>query len=332
MNLDKEIIYKIVKDFIYNNPNYDNRSIIETFSGRFAMITDLDITQLEYNDNPTDTPFDMYGSQYVPGTGGYINVWVKIIYGSDSRPTNKREFLRILYPHYLSEVRNASLSNMGITISDKIKKSLDSYLEFDSSDLFIPDLTKVFGGAIRDIIADMPIHDIDIISAPRSLKRLESILESKGYHYVEGLNPKDLSSVYTDIKVICEPRTYIKDRKIVQIIRPSGDATKLLRYSESMDRLISNVDISCCGVSYDGTNLIENVKDAILHCRNKVYKVNFAAEMTHRNRLDHRKAKLNDRGWEEIEGGVATHRDIKIDEVLKSDTYKDGYYDHIKAW
>lgn len=331
MNLDKEIIYKIVKDFIYNNPNYDNRSIIDTFSGRFSMITELDITQLEYNNNPTDTPFDMYGAQYVPGTGGYINVWVNIIYGLDSRPTNKREFLRIHYSNYLSEVRNKSLSNMGITISDKIKLSLDSYLEFDSSELFRPDLVKVFGGAIRDIIADMPIHDVDIISASRSAKRLETILESNGYHYVEGLNPKDLSSVYTDIKIICEPRTYIKGRKIVQIIRPSGDATMLMSYEKSIDRLISNVDISCCGVSYDGTNLIENVQDAILHCRNKVYKVNHG-EMTHRNRLQHRKAKLESRGWEQIEGGVATHRDIKIDEVLKSDAYKDGYYEHIKAW
>jgi hypothetical protein len=295
------------------------------------MIADFEFTQLEYIQNPTDTPFDMYGVQYVPGTNGYINVWVNIIYNG-TRPVNKREFLRILYSNYLSEVRNNSLSNMGITIADKIKLSLDSYLEFDSSELFRPDLVKVFGGAIRDIIADMPIHDVDIISASRSAKRLETILESSGYHYVDGLNPKDLSSVYTDIKIICEPRTYIKGRKIVQVIRPSGDATTLLSYKDSMNRLISNVDISCCGVSYDGSNLIENVQDAILHCRNKVYKVNYGAQMAHKNRLMHRKAKLEDRGWEQIEGGVATHRDIKIDEILRSDTYKDGYYDHIKAW
>ena len=331
MNLDKNIIYKIVKDFIYSSPNYDN-SVIDRFSGKFSVITEIDITQIEYNDIPTDTPYDMYGAQYIPGTGGYINVWVNIIYGDNLRPTNKREFLRILYTSYLSEFRDISLSSMNISITDKIKSSLDAYLEFDSSDIFVPDLTRVFGGAIRDIIADMPIHDIDIISASRSAKRLELILESKGYHYVEGLNPKDLSSVYTDIKVICEPRTYLKGKKIVQVIRPSGTATTLMNYRESMNRLISNVDISCCGVSYDGSNLIENVKDAILHCRNKVYRVNYSAEMSHKNRLQHRIAKLDDRGWDQIDSGVVAHRDLKIDEIFKTDTYKDGYYEHIKAW
>ncbi len=216
-------------------------------------------------------------------------------------------------------------------IANKIKSSLDEYLEFDSSELFVPDITKVFGGAIRDIIANMPIHDVDIICASRSAKMLDSILKNNGYHCVDGLIPKDLSSVYTDIKIICEPKTYIKGIKIVQVIKPSGAATQLNNYIDSIERLISNVDISCCGVSYDGVGLVENVPDAILHCRNKVYKVNNGAEMLNK-RLIHRKAKLEDRGWEEIEGGILNNRDIKIDEVLKADAYEDGYYDHIKSW
>jgi hypothetical protein len=330
MNLDKDIIYKIVKNFIYN-PDYDPQPrIVGSIRDSISMISDFEFTQLEYIQNPTDTPFDMYGVQYVPGTNGYINVWVNIIY-SGTRPADKREFLRVHYTSYLSELREKKLSNMGITIADKIKMSLDSYLEFNSSELFRPDLTRVFGGAIRDIIADMPIHDVDIMCASRSAKRLDLILKDNGYHYVDGLNPKDLSSIYTDIKVITEPKTYIKGTKIIQIIKPSKGSSDE-GYIDSIERLISNVDISCCGVSYDGVSLTENVQDSILHCRNKVFKINRSAQMIHNNRIIHRVAKLESRGWVQIEGDVSSNRDVKLDELFKEDSYKDGYYEHIKGW
>lgn len=223
---------------------------------------------------------------------------------------------------------------MCLTISDKIKSSLSEYLEFDSGELFIPDLTRVFGGAIRDIIADMTIHDVDIICASRSAKRLESLLISKGYNYLSGLNPKDLSSVYTDIKIICEPRTYINGTKIVQIIKPSGGkgTHDFTNYSASINRLVSNVDLTCCGVSFDGDILSENIKDAILHCRNRVYSINVGSMMSHPNRLSHRMAKLENRGWEEIKTGGVSNRDIKIKEILKPESYSDGYYKHVIGW
>jgi tRNA nucleotidyltransferase/poly(A) polymerase len=68
-----------------------------------------------------------------------------------------------------------------------IKKSLSDYLEFDSDELFRSkfNLIRIFGGAIRDIIAEQPIHDIDILCGSKALKYIEMILEQNGYHYIE---------------------------------------------------------------------------------------------------------------------------------------------------
>jgi hypothetical protein len=38
---------------------------------------------------------------------------------------------------------------------------------------------------------------------------------------MESLTPKDLSSIYTDIRVINEPHSWLKVDKIIQLIRPA---------------------------------------------------------------------------------------------------------------
>jgi hypothetical protein len=333
--IDKNIILKIATNYIYNNPTYDNLS---SFSMSAIFVIGISVKNILYIENPNDKPYDLNGNQYIKGTGGYINVWINIHY-NDMKSSIKGEFIRILYTNYLSEVRNLKLSDMNINIVDKIKSSLDKYLEFDSSEIFKQDMTRIFGGAIRDIIADMPINDVDIICASRAAKRLEFILISNGYNYFEGLNPKDLSSIYTDIKVITEPKTYIKGTKIVQIIKPSkykpGDIYeennyKDENYKEALDRLISNVDISCCGLSYDGDKLTENVKDAILHCRNKVFKVNLLSQMAHKDRIINRIAKFERRGWSKIGEDITSNRNIKLDDILTP--FDNGYYDYVKSW
>lgn len=106
---------------------------------------------------------------------------------------------------------------------NKIKEKLDEYLEFDSSKLFIDKLVRVFGGAVRDAIADMPINDVDILVGSMSCKIIEPILESQGYIKSDYLCGRDLQSMYTNINVINEPRTWIKGNKIIQLIRPSGN-------------------------------------------------------------------------------------------------------------
>ena len=212
-----------------------------------------------------------------------------------------------------------------------IKEKLDEYLDFDSNLLFnrtpiqcdggkVKRLVRIFGGSIRDIIAGQKINDVDIIVGAQSSRLVELTLKEQGYTYMESLTPKDLSSVYTDIKVINEPRTWIKGVKIVQLIRPVIRVTRdsdLRYYEKGFIDLIQNVDISSCGVSWDGENLYENFPNAIAHCQNLSFYVNKRAKMYSRNRSDMRTYKFIQRGWKQIEmDDTAVARDQRIESIL----------------
>ena len=213
-----------------------------------------------------------------------------------------------------------------------IKEKLDQYLEFDSNLIFNPGpsgltvsrLTRIFGGAIRDIISEQPIHDIDILCGSRSYYVLKNILESKGYTYMDDLIHKDLGSLYRHINVINEPHTWIKGSKIVQVIRPvirnfpkrgTHPTQNEKIYKDGFTNLIRNVDISCCGVSWDGTTLFENYPSAILNCLTKTFKINKSALMYSPERISQRKYKLESRGWVEL-NDVSIERDLKISVLL----------------
>jgi len=208
-------------------------------------------------------------------------------------------------------------------MNSKIKQKLSDYLEFDSDELFQNkyNLVRVFGGAIRDIIADQTINDIDILCGSKAFKFVESILENNGYTYFEYLNAKHLQEMYKDIHIINEPHTWIKGTKIVQVIRPTKFKNAFFvptseNYEESFNNLIANVELSCCGVSYDG-ELHEDFKNAIIHCQSMVYSVNFTALMYSENRAMHRRTKLQDRGWKEILNETWVNRDLKINLALE---------------
>ena len=206
-------------------------------------------------------------------------------------------------------------------MENKIREKLSQYLEFNCDILFQDKwyLIKIFGGAIRDIIAEQPINDVDILCGSRSLQYVENILEKHGYKFFEHLNGKDLQEMYSDIHVICEPHTWIKGDKVVQLIKPCASCGALfgaVNYTELFNCLIENVDLSCCGVSYDG-KLNEDFKNAITHCRHKVFSINRSGKMYSEKRVDHRIEKLRKRGWIEIENTVSKNRDLKINLITK---------------
>jgi hypothetical protein len=237
---------------------------------------------------------------------------------------NKYETLSIKKDIYLQFMREEKLRDIAVTQEDKIRQSLNEYLEFDSDELFKSkfNLVRIFGGAIRDIIAEQPINDIDILCGSKALRYIESVLDQNGYQYMKMLNGKDLQEIYSEIHIINEPHTWIKGKKIVQLIRPSLSnwKTDSSLYEEGFRDLISNVDLSCCGVSYDVENLYEDYPNAIVHCQSKVYSVNKSAKMYSERRINHRIHKLKDRGWEEIENKSDINRELKIDNVLKHES------------
>lgn len=218
-----------------------------------------------------------------------------------------------------------------------INSKLNEYLEFDNDLLFFDPLVRIFGGAIRDSLADQPINDIDILCGSNSVSRLEYILEQNGYYKMNKLSSIDISILYKDIKVISEPITWIKGKKVIQIIRPrniSGtkDMDKItpkhLAYVNNFKQLISNVDLSCCGVSWNSGILYENYQNAVIHCLTKSFYANNGAAMYSYDRAIHRKAKLEDRGWTEVEMNTADNRDLRIDYLLDND----NSIEFIKEW
>lgn len=259
-------------------------------------------------------------------TDGYIDINFKVVfYNLDNSYYNTNSFnkygsLTINKLVYTQYNRELTLQEMAITQEDKIRKSLNEYLEFDSDELFRSkfNIVRIFGGAIRDIIAGQVINDVDILCGSKAIKYIEMVLEKNGYQYMEMLNGKDLQEMYSEIHVINEPHTWVKGKKIVQLIRPSlgfqGKDESV--YRQGFSELISNVDLSCCGVSYDGESLNEDYPNAIVHCQSKVFSVNMRAKMYSQKRVHHRKAKLESRGWKEVENKTNLNRDLKINNVL----------------
>lgn len=220
---------------------------------------------------------------------------------------------------------------------NKIKNRLDEYLGFDNTTLYIDPLVRIFGGAIRDSIADMEINDIDILCGGNSFREVESILLQNGYLNLPEMSSHGLSNLYQGIHVISYPMTYIKNisgtNRIVQIIRPRQvfepmEPSKLIlpkksleNYIENFKSLIENVDISSCGVSFGMENdelmLFENYENSVLHCLNKVFTVNMFAKMYSNMRCIDRTFKLENRGWTKISNTEQWLRDLKLNSIFE---------------
>ena len=209
---------------------------------------------------------------------------------------------------------------------EKINKRLNDYLEFDNNELYIDPLVRIFGGAVRDSIADQDIHDVDILCGAKSIPLVEAVLSKNGYRFIEKITTIDMVNLYSNINVISEPRTWMKGDKIIQLIRPRLIINVLNsdiysdKYTENFKTLIQNVDLSCCGVSFSKDILYQNYDGAILHCINKIFVQNKDARMYSYDRSNSRSYKMESRGWENVILDNADKRDLKIDFVLKNIT------------
>lgn len=192
-----------------------------------------------------------------------------------------------------------------------IKDKLTEYLEFDSELLFNnTDYLVIFGGAIRDIIADKSIKnitDIDILCLSMSRDKAIRIVEENGYKYVDLQRP-ELYEMYRHIHHIFEPKTFIKGHKIIQFITPAiiemprpyhetklGNAQK-----NSFSYLLSNVDLITSGVFYDGYNVYESIKGSISFIENKYTYTLPNNAMYDEKRINHRLFKLEIKGYKDI--------------------------------
>ncbi len=205
-----------------------------------------------------------------------------------------------------------------------IKERIDGYLGFDSGLIFkraADPMCRIFGGAVRDSIASMEIHDVDILAGPETSRRVAELLKEQGYMHMDQLHGKDLGKVYADIGIISEPWTFVRGGRIVQLIRPSIHRDAIRNKGEffrkNFVRLIQNVDLSCCGVSWDGNSLYENVPNAVAHCMARRFETDKGSAMYSKKRTLARAHKLMDRGWTEIQkGDQLMKRDMILGELL----------------
>lgn len=188
-----------------------------------------------------------------------------------------------------------------------VRQALTRYLGYDI-DFLIGDCdASVFGGAVRDPLAEYSIHDVDIMALPQSARRIQDRLKTWGYKQIEFFS-EEASNLYKGIKKICEPWTFTKGAVIIQVIRPRpqqwvrADRFSIEDSRAIMNHILSEVDISACGVAYRVEKqyngiLYETCPGAIIDCLEKKFRVFPEHAMYQRDRIFQRIAKLEERGW-----------------------------------
>ncbi len=170
----------------------------------------------------------------------------------------------------------------------------------------LKDENFIFGGAIRDSIARLPIHDIDVISFGTSASKLVDQLVNLKFTQ-EKTSSMDLQ--YKDIKIIHAPVTLVYNTIKIQIIRPHFDCIKFTDDYNERKKLIKRllldfvgkVDLSPCALAYgitDGEDTVYELYDgALMDAFHRRYRVFFENDLYHRNRIVDRILKLQSRGW-----------------------------------
>jgi hypothetical protein len=182
-----------------------------------------------------------------------------------------------------------------------VRQSISRYLGYEIDYLVDDCDASVFGGAVRDSLAEQDIHDVDIMALPLSARQIQGRLKMWGFKQIEFFS-EEASNLYKGIQKICEPWTFIKGEAIIQIIRPRlprwvpADGFSFEDLRNCMHRILGEVDISACGVAYGG-KLYETCPGATKDCLEKKFKVFPEHAMYQKERIYQRIAKLEERGW-----------------------------------
>lgn len=184
--------------------------------------------------------------------------------------------------------------NTGINISEEIDAMFDS-----ATDLMSP-TSVVYGGAVRDCIAGLPIQgDLDIsvhreefggmVSAfdrhPRWIP-LSDVAEEKSSSGSIAKSAAPIGAVYSF-------KTF--NERVAQLIKSGGSISN---FEEDMLLVVRNCDIVCCGLAMaPNGNVYEIIKGATEDCKNKVLRLNPQLKKIDLGILSTRVKKLEERGW-----------------------------------
>jgi hypothetical protein len=193
-----------------------------------------------------------------------------------------------------------------LDLESKVKQNLDNYLKFIDCVSLIRDTSSlIFGGAVRDAIANFQIHDVDIVVLPEAGRKISSTLEKIGFKIFRKYN-MDIATLYSN-SIINEPITWYKENIFVQLIRPRGANCNI----KTLETLVEQVDISCCGVSFSpawALPLKEHIDGAIDDCLFHRFRIIKNSTLYNEERILQRCAKLESRSWKQY----ASPEDISI--------------------
>ncbi|MFW5927735.1 MAG: hypothetical protein ACOCSL_00935 [Thermoplasmatota archaeon] len=164
--------------------------------------------------------------------------------------------------------------------------------------------TFIYGGIIRDVIADMPIKgDIDIITDVP--KQVQASFD-KNYRWLQRIETEeDLIKLKTGYDLGGKKRKG-SISSITSYVNASGNIAQVISYADKAydnDGLIKNViehlDFTCCGFVMDfNGRVFEILEGAIKDCEQKAIRVNPNYKGTfYKERFNKRKDKLEERGW-----------------------------------
>lgn len=178
--------------------------------------------------------------------------------------------------------------------------------KFDDAMSLADDRCMIYGGAIRDILADMPIRgDLDIAVPRKIFTTISGKFNNSTRWISKSLPLRSSNSAHptTAKKVISSVRTFNNiNGDVVQVIAPELNRDDTIQgINVGVMDIVLNVDIVCCGVMSDvfGT-VYEVIPGAIRDCKNRVLRFNrnIKATQTSIDRLKQRVVKFKARGWE----------------------------------
>ncbi len=178
---------------------------------------------------------------------------------------------------------------------------------FDDAILILNEGCLIYGGAIRDIIADMPIHgDLDIAIPYNQYQNIMRKFDNSP-RWVR--KPKAKSLFVSKIQYSEQIRSLIKNMITyndlsgaeVQLIQSSacrgmGDT----KYDEGIMNLVHNVDLLCSGIIMDiNGKVTEVLPGAVKDCENRELNLNkeIDRKLIDVKVLRNRIQKLVKRGW-----------------------------------
>jgi hypothetical protein len=233
---------------------------------------------------------------------------------------------------------------------ERIIKHINKFVPFDIKEILQLGDPVIFGGAVRDSIADIKVYDVDIVALTKTAQIIDGFLTQNGYTQVRCIKDCNKESSQGKLRGQCDvchdiyqikwfnvitykptaqnklKLKFIADEErrhpvSIQLIRPSlgqffmtenavsfgfqrvreVEFLKNLQQQqlhEVKDFILSNVDISSCGVALDNhLNLKEIVPNAFNDCIQHKFRVNPAAEFFNFKRSRARVQKLLDRNW-----------------------------------